>query len=136
MPRTWKGSQLHPSLRDGRLLSWPEVSPGQASSRLCLLPSPASLQRPPRPSVTGSSLLTHRKGGLSRQTTGPSHLGQTGPVRLCPLTRLGEWLVGLQAALYIMLPASLFWYTLKSNPKEMQYQRMLKLWHNCTHLTH
>ena len=37
-------------------------------------------------------------GGLLRQTTGPSHLGQTGPVRLCPLTRLGEWLVGLHHA--------------------------------------
>ena len=23
-----------------------------------------------------------------------------------------------------------------SNPKERQCQRMLKLWHNCTHLTH
>ena len=67
--------QITSSLWDWRLLSWPEVSPGQICTLLCLLPSPASLHLPPTP-LRDRLLSAHpQKGGAFETDHGPFTFG-------------------------------------------------------------
>ena len=85
--------QITSSLWDWRLLSWPEVSPGQVSSLLCLPPSPASLHLSPPPPPLWLLSAYPQKGGAFETDHGPFTFGTN---RCSPSLSSHEawWVVG------------------------------------------